>query len=79
MVKCVDVSKPEKEVPQSAIAAIPRWLLEKEVENGEAKFRMGDVYGKAIARCLKYGTEMEAEDSLSDLLVMVKGLEQCHI
>jgi len=79
VVKCVDVSKPEKEVPLSAIAAIPRWLLEKEVENGEAKFRMGDVYGEAIARCLKYGTEMEAEDSLSDLLVMVKSLQQCHI
>ena len=79
VVKCVDVSKPEKDVPLSAIAAIPRWLLEKKVESGDAKFRMGDVYGEAIARCLKYGTETEAQDPLSDVLVMVKSLEQCHI
>ncbi|ERF69388.1 hypothetical protein EPUS_05933 [Endocarpon pusillum Z07020] len=80
ILKCVDVRNPAVNVPLSAIASVSQWLVREKVENGAARFRMGDVFGRALATCLKgSGAVGESDDELLNLQQIVRDFERCFI
>ena len=80
---CVDVrnTASRTDVPLNEIAKVPRWLIDNEIEKGQIKFRMGDVYAEIVHVCLKFGliSEYAIPDTLPDMLDMVRKLEDCRI
>ncbi|KAF7512912.1 hypothetical protein GJ744_012015 [Endocarpon pusillum] len=80
ILKCVDVRNPAVNVPLSAIASVSQWLVREKVENGAARFRMGDVFGRALATCFKgIGAVGDSDDELLNLQQIVRDFERCFI
>jgi len=77
---CVDVRNPVANVSLTAIASVSPWLVREKVESGFASFRMGEVFGRALATCLQSGGPVgESEDVMLDLQQIVREFEKCFI
>ena len=80
--KCVDVTKPNVDVPLNELAGLGNWLVKEKVESGVVRFRMGEVFGRAVEGCLKDGAAQgvgggnKASRLLQD---MARDMERCVV
>lgn len=80
--KHVDVTKQRVNVPLSKIQELGPWLVGKKVDSGRVEFRMGEVFGRAVARSLR-ACKAEGiprpEEEREILHENVRSLERCVV